>query len=169
MKNEEYFDRHFEINPESPTSIYYKGTTIPAGWKQKDRDGYQWVVTRHCQIPGGRKQFIWCLTKAIYEKTHGVTLRRNQMVIAIDGNRDNLHPDNLKVVPFSIHVKQKERNTAFYAFRNVVLKRSNPDYFKDPKDWTDPEALQAIEDEKRKRKNGESAARIGTGLKAKWI
>lgn len=169
MKHKEYFDRYFDLNPDSPTGIVYKGTDSPAGWKQKERNGYQWVIARKCQTGKGCKQFLWSVPKVIYEITHDVVLNGHQMVTHIDGNKDNLKPDNLKKVPYSLSEKQKLRNIAFNQYQNVVLSRLNPDYFKHPSEWSDPKALEALELEKQKRQRGESRIYQGIGMNRKWI
>lgn len=168
MKNIDVIERYFTLNPESPTGFYYKNTTIPAGYKHKAKDGYMWVLKRKAPTKRGYKQFMFSLDRVIYEMTHGVEVKRNQMISHIDGNKDNHKPENLKLIRDNRHVKQREKNTAFIAFRNVILPKTNPDYFKDPQDWTDPEALAALERERELRAQGISKITNRLGNVPTW-
>ncbi|EKE9051045.1 HNH endonuclease, partial [Salmonella enterica] len=115
-----------------------------------------------------KKQIIWPLKNVIYEKTRGEPLKPGLMVAHIDGNRDNLHPDNLTTTRYDLHRFQKERKFLFDTFRNVILSKENPDYFKDPADWKEPASLAALEAEKQKRADGISISYNGVGKARKW-
>ncbi|EHY6648624.1 hypothetical protein K4M64_004522 [Salmonella enterica] len=169
MKHKEIFDKYFTLDPDSPTGIYYKGTDYPAGYKQKSHGNYVWVVSRRGKIKGISRLITWSLPRVLYELSHNVEIDNGTMISYVDGNRDNLSIDNLIALPMNRRTQQQERNLAFDNYRNVILSRLNPDYFKDPKDWTNPEALAALDMERERRKQGISKKCETLGAPQKWI
>lgn len=168
MKNKDIFDRYYTFDPESPTCFYNIGTKEPAGYKQKVKNGYVWVIQKNAQTGRGRKTFMWVIPRIIYEIVHNVTLKPNQLITHKDLNKDNLHPDNLVLSNFHNSITTKQQKIAYDNYRTVKIPRYNPDYFKDPKDWTDPIALERLNAEKAKRDRGESVPSRPVGKPAIW-
>lgn len=170
MNEKEIFNQRYDFNTDSPTMFYYKGTNIPVGYKaSRGCNSYNWRISFPYYVGGKRKQANITLPNAVYEHVYGVKIKRNQMVTHIDGNKDNFHPDNLRLVMFNITEKQRLKNLAFDAYRNVILPRVNPDYYLDPADWTDPEALEMLKAERLKRATGESVVLNRVGNKQIWL
>ncbi|MFW3388142.1 UNVERIFIED_CONTAM: hypothetical protein RF648_19325, partial [Kocuria sp. CPCC 205274] len=145
--------------------FYHAGTKKPAGYKQyKHNGGYQWVLTHAMPRKDGTlRNVTHTLAKTIYELTTGdrVFTSRQQLTY-LDGNMDNLKPDNLRKIRRSVLMSALDKRRAYSAFRNVKIKKTNPDYFKDPADWTDPEAVAALNAEKEKRLKGKKPPRVGS-------
>ena len=78
---------------EKAKATMFKPGTIPPNWRpvgseRTDRDGYTMV-----KIADPNK---WILKqRLIYEQLHGVKLKKNEVVIFLDGNRQNFSADNL--------------------------------------------------------------------------
>ncbi|EBW7358877.1 hypothetical protein E2L92_21970 [Salmonella enterica subsp. enterica serovar Ibadan] len=168
MKNKEIFDKYYVFDPESPTCFYKKGTKEPAGYKQKVKAGYAWVIQKNAQTGKGRKIFMWSIPRIIYEIVNNVTLKPNQFVTHKDLNKDNLHPDNLECGGFDFVLAAKQIRKAYDNFRTVIIPRYNDDYFKDPKDWTDPDAVLRLNVEKLRREKGESLPSRKVGKPQIW-
>ncbi|EGN9856573.1 hypothetical protein IS360_003594 [Salmonella enterica] len=154
MKNKDVFLKYFKLDESSPTYITVLATGKPAGHKQKTRHkgGYVWVVKKHCRTESGRKQFMWSIPKVIYELTNNVELTSKDFIYHIDGNKDNLQRYNLTVSHGGDQYRrQAEKIEAYNAYRNVILPTDSPDYFKDPSEWTTPEALELLAKEKESR------------------
>ncbi|EGI0196870.1 hypothetical protein IFY90_004274 [Salmonella enterica] len=154
MKNREIFHKRFYLDESSPTGLSRYSDGDPAGIKCRcsGTQSYRWaVVTKE-----KGKSYTWGLPFVLYELYNGVEPQRDQMIDHVDGNKDNLTRYNLTLISFNNQTPKKLSKFAFDTYRNVMLPRYNPDYFKDPKDWTDPEALEMLEAEKRKRLSGES-------------
>ncbi|EGN4266580.1 hypothetical protein IHZ75_004382 [Salmonella enterica] len=159
MKYKELFTRLYYLDSTSPTGIRKSWNDEPAGHKQKSRhgNGYFWVIKDLFQFEdGSKKQVNYQLANCLYEMLTGHELTRNEMIYYKDVNKDNLNPVNISVGKIDPYELKKYKLHAYENFRNVILPKSNPDYFKDPKDWTDPAALEALEIEKTKRATGES-------------
>ena len=78
---------------EKAKATMFKPGTIPPNWRpvgseRTDRDGYTMVKIADPNI--------WILKqRLIYEQLHGVKLKKNEVVIFLDGNRQNFSADNL--------------------------------------------------------------------------
>ncbi|EMC1489650.1 HNH endonuclease [Salmonella enterica] len=170
MRNREYFDDYFTFDTNSPTCFYHKGTKRPAGFKEKVLDdGYVWKISKRIYFRHIKKrQFAWQLDHLIYEFSTGKELPPRYMIQHIDGNKDNLRPENLRAIPRSNKVFREEKQRAFKDFKNVLLSRTSPEYYMNPKDWILPESLERLEDEKRKRATGESKLKENLGKVARW-
>lgn len=159
MKNRDIFESLFYLDETSPTGLRRKKDDEPAGEKQRSNigNGYLWVVMGHTYDHTGRKRrFLWTLPNCLYELHNGREVQRNEMISYLDDNKDNLSPDNLVLVPFSIDTKVNLKAVAWDHYRNVILPKASEDYYKDPSEWTTPEALEALSRERLKRENGES-------------
>ncbi|EDX5289419.1 hypothetical protein BH235_004604 [Salmonella enterica subsp. enterica serovar Javiana] len=166
MKNKEIFHRYFYLDETSPTGLSRHSNGQPAGYRYKCKDAqtYAWFV--NTRLNG--VTYTWGLPFVLYELYNGVKPERNQMIDYLDGNKDNLTRYNLVLVNFNNETPKKLAKYAYDNFRNVLLKRDNPDYFKDPKDWTEPESLAALEAEKQKRASGESVFNLKKSRYSTW-
>ncbi|EHV3815218.1 hypothetical protein K0N88_001208 [Salmonella enterica] len=173
MKYKELFKRLYYVDPTSPTGLRNSWNKEPAGYKQKTRhgNGHVWVIKETFQFEDGSKeQVMYTLANCLYELATGHEVKKNEMIFYKDVNKDNLNPVNMCVGKIDLYKLKEYKRVAFENFRNVILPKSNPDYFKDPKDWTDPEALAALETEKRKRASGEVAKPATThGRPRRWL
>ncbi|EHT3579216.1 hypothetical protein KXY27_004535 [Salmonella enterica] len=154
MKHREIFDSRYYLDESSPTGLRRYSDDAPAGVKARNSDAqsYSWqLTTRH-----KGKSYTWGLPFVLYELYNGVEPRRDQMIDYADGNKDNLSRYNLTLKNYNNTTPKILSKIAYDNFRNVMIPRYNPDYFNDPKDWTDPEALEALAEERRKRVCGES-------------
>ncbi|END3518152.1 hypothetical protein ABFK60_001234 [Escherichia coli O13/129/135:H4] len=159
MKYKDLFTRLYYLDPTSPTGIRKAWNDKPAGLKQKTKDGsgYMWVIPDwFCFDDGTKKQVKYDLAACVYEMATGHEVKKDETVFYLDVNKDNLNPVNMYVGKKDPYKLRKQKAAAYESFRNVVLPKSNPDYFNDPKDWTDPEALQFLNEEREKRQTGES-------------
>ncbi|ELO6840395.1 hypothetical protein R0R95_004632 [Salmonella enterica] len=170
MREKEKFQKLFKLDDNSPTGLALIRNGKPAGYKQPEKrnDSYSWVVKHDFCTDTGRKQIRWSLPLVLWELRTGEELSRSQMISYVDGNKNNLAPYNLTAERFSIERKQEFKNIAYDNYRNIVLPKLNPDYFKDPKDWTDPEALELLNKEKQRRAAGEGKTRNRIGRLRKW-
>lgn len=172
MKYKNLFTRLYYLDETSPTGIRKSWNNEPAGIKQYTRhgNGYVWVIKDYFVLEDGtRLQVIYDLPRILWEMSTGHEPTRNEMIFYADGNKDNLSLYNLNCRPISGHSRKRYKLAAYESFRNVILPKANPDYFKDPKDWTDPDALKAIELERVKRASGESKPPYPTlGRPFKW-
>lgn len=169
MRHKEIFDKYFTYDTNSPTNFFYKGTNKPAGYKKKSKTvGYQWVIQRYANVGGIHTNIEWKLPRTIYEFANKTNLDRFTLTYHKDGNRDNLKPENIGVADnFIVRLKSDEIQTAFDNYRNVILSRTNPDYYKDPSEWTDPEAVALLAAEKQSR--GKTRRALGkAGRPRKW-
>ncbi len=159
MKYKDLFTRLYYLDDSSPTGLRKSWNDKPAGIKQKTRhkDGYMWVIKDWFVFDDGvKRQVSYDLAACLYELATGYELQKNETVYYVDVNKDNLKPVNMYVGKKDPYKLQKQKAAAYENFRNVVLPKTNPDYFKDPADWTDPEALAMLEAEKRSRAEGTS-------------
>ncbi|EHQ2770447.1 hypothetical protein KRB99_000016 [Salmonella enterica] len=159
MKFKELFTRLYYLDDTSPTGIRKAWNKEPAGIKQKTRhpNSYMWVIKdRFVCDDGVRRQVIFDVAACIYEMATGYELQKGEAIFYHDVNKDNLKPVNMYVGKQDPYKQKELKLNAYENFRSVILPKTNPDYFKDPKDWTDPEALQLLEAEKEKRRTGES-------------
>lgn len=149
------FFKRFEYNPESPTCFYYKGTTKPAGYKDRKRNSYQWLIDTQFMVKSKRTTFTWSLPKVIFEVSRGIELNDSYMMVYhLDGDKDNNHPDNLALRSLSTKPKREENVKAYHEFKNVLISKENSDYFKHPSQWSNPESLEALAREKQLRIDG---------------
>lgn len=140
-------------DPDSPTYLSYISTGLPAGIKVKNNG-----------LHGGPSYTWWFrwgdirfnLKSVIYYLYHGVEAPQKMFIKPIDGDLDNLNPEN-----FALYPKAQQRSInhrlnieAYKQFKNVILPKDNPDYFKHPSEWTNPEAIAALEQEKANRISG---------------
>lgn len=154
MKHKEIFDLRFYLDESSPTGLRRYSDEEPAGSKARctGAQSYAWQLTTRYK----GKSYTWGLPFVLYELYNGIEPSRDQMIDYIDGNKDNLTRYNMTLKSWNNKTPKLHAKFAYDTFRNVFLPRYNPDYFNDPKDWTDPEALEALEAEKKKRASGES-------------
>ncbi|ECV2890799.1 hypothetical protein F2230_21720 [Salmonella enterica] len=166
MKNKEIFHRYFYLDETSPTGLSRHSDGQPAGNKHKctGAQTHSWLVNTSVQ----GKTYTWGLPFVLYELYNGVKPERNQMIDYLDGNKDNLTRYNLVLVNFNNSTPKKLAKYAYDNFRNILLKKDSPDYFKDPKDWTEPESLAALEAEKQKRASGESVFNLKKSRFSTW-
>ncbi|EJN5909420.1 hypothetical protein ABE356_000212 [Escherichia coli] len=173
MKYKELFTRLYYLDNTSPTGIRKAWNDEPAGLKQKTKDGsgYMWVIPDwFCFDDGTKRQVKYDLAACVYEMATGYEVKKDETVFYLDVNKDNLNPVNMYVGKKDPYKLSKQKSAAYESFRNVVLPKKNPDYFNDPKDWTDPEALAMLEAERQKRAAGESkppSSRMGRPRKWK--
>ncbi|EAQ0500013.1 hypothetical protein CTP45_24600 [Salmonella enterica] len=159
MKYKELFTRLYYLDPTSPTGIRKAWNDEPAGLKQKTRhdDGYMWVIKDwFCFDDGTKQQIVYDLASCVYEMVTGYQLQKNETIYYHDVNKDNLNPVNMYVGKKDPYKLRKQKVAAYEGFRNVILPKTNPDYFNDPADWTDPEALAMLEAERQRRAEGTS-------------
>lgn len=149
MKHEKVFHKNFIYDESSPTKIRYRRNGKPAGYKQIDRryDTYNWVLA----AKDAGKCYIWGLPFLIWELRTGFKPDYNYMINYKDVNKDNLSAYNMVLGRVSLSDNRILKKTAYDNYRNVILPRDNPDYYKDPADWTDPEALSLLNKEKERR------------------
>lgn len=166
MKHKEIFHRYFYLDETSPTGFRRHSDKEPAGFKRKNKESqtHTWLLN----VSYRGKSYGWGLPFALYELFNGVAPESNQMIDYLDGNKDNLSPYNLVLVNLNNETPKKLAKNAYDNFRNVILKKDNPDYFKDPKDWTEPESLAALEAEKQKRASGESVFNLKKSRYSTW-
>ncbi|EJH4367116.1 hypothetical protein ND480_002109 [Salmonella enterica subsp. enterica serovar Bareilly] len=173
MKYKDLFMRLYYLDETSPTGLRKSWNDKPAGIKQKTKsaNGYMWVIPDWFRFDDGtRKQVKYDLAACVYEMATGRELKKNETIYYLDVNKDNLNPVNMFVGIKDPRKLKQHKQAAYENFRNVILPKTNPDYFKDPKDWTDPEALAMLEEEKRKRATGESKPPVpNVGRPRKWI
>ena len=156
MKYKDLFTRLYYLDDTSPTGIRKAWNNQPAGMKQKHENGYMWVIKDWFQFEdGSKKQITYDLAACLYEMRTGQELQKDQMIIYLDGNKDNLLPYNVTVGKQDRYKQKRYKQQAYDNFRNVVLPKTNPDYFKDPKDWTHPKALELLQAERDKRATGQ--------------
>ncbi|EEO8179083.1 hypothetical protein G7D34_003714 [Salmonella enterica] len=150
MKHEEVFNRHFIYDETSPTAIRCIKTGFPAGFKKYDSryDTYNWVLS--CKDNGN--SYMWGLPFLIWELRTGQKPSNAYMINYRDVNKDNFDSYNMVLERAKFSVNKNLKKEAVKMFRNVILPRDNPDYYKDPADWTDPEALKCLADERKRRK-----------------
>lgn len=159
MKYKDLFTRLYYLDDTSPTGIRKSWNDEPAGIKQKTRsaNGYMWVIMDWFSFDDGiKRQVCYDLAACLYEMATGHEVKKNETIYYVDVNKDNLNPVNMYVGKKDPYKLKQQKTVAYENFRNVILPKSNPDYFKDPKDWTDPEALAMLEAERQKRAAGES-------------
>ncbi|EDI8735815.1 hypothetical protein GEM21_05485 [Salmonella enterica] len=158
MKYKDLFIRLYYLDDTSPTGIRKAWNDKPAGIKQNNpKGGYMWVIKDWFHFDDGtKKQIVYDLAATLIEMRTGKPLKKGEQVFYRDGNKDNLLPYNVFTGKADRHQRKRNTLTAYENFRTVILPKTNPDYFKDPKDWTDPEALEALETEREKRAAGES-------------
>ncbi|EBA3920941.1 hypothetical protein EE88_21670 [Salmonella enterica] len=172
MKHAEDFKKLFRLDPSSPTGLVKIRNGLPAGNKQRttNNNTYVWSVRGNVLIDGKWKVIKWSLPNVIYELSTGKEVSPNEYITYKDGNKDNFSFDNLELLPAFSHEENKRLNNyAYDNCRNIILDPKNPDYYKDPKDWTHPESLKAIAIDKQARLNGENKPnQRGGGRKRKW-
>lgn len=159
MKYKELFKRLYYLDPTSPTGIRKAWNDEPAGIKQKTghANGYMWIIKDWVITDDGvRRCIVYDLAACVYEMATGYELQPNETVYYHDVNKDNLKPVNMYVGKKDPRKLKQQKDVAYENFRSVILPKSNPDYFNDPKDWTDPEAVELLEAERQKRAAGES-------------
>ena len=159
MKYKDLFTRLYYLDETSPTHIRKAWDNKPAGWKQKTPhpNGYMWVLKdRFAFEDGTTKQINYDLAACIYEMATGYQIKPNEAIYYHDVNKDNLNPVNMYVGKKDPYKQKELKQVAYENFRNVILPKSNPDYFNDPKNWTDPEALAMLQAEREKREQGTS-------------
>ncbi|EOG8337661.1 hypothetical protein ACLIX5_004459 [Salmonella enterica subsp. enterica serovar Bredeney] len=167
MKYEKEFNDRFVLDETSPTGLRERKTGAIAGEKQKANGytGYHWIV----RTTVNKKRIRWTLPHVLIELRTGQTLNKFQMVDYLDGNKDNLSAKNLVIVPKTTTKAETTHKVAFASYRNIILSRNNPDYYKDPTDWTDPASLAALAAEQEKRAKGESVATTKLGRPRLWL
>lgn len=157
MKHSEEFYKQYKFDNTSPTGITRLSNGKPAGCKIfEGKLTYNWDLVLYIT---GKKDVRYSLPRLVYEGFYGYPPHESQVIAFVDGNKDNLDPLNMILYPKTGNqkgMKSRELRTAYRSFRTVQLPRSNPDYFNDPKDWTDPVALKLLDEEKHKRDTGES-------------
>jgi len=172
MKYKNLFIRLYYLDDTSPTGLRKSWNNEPAGIKQITRhgNGYVWVIKDYFILEDGtRTQVTYDLPRCLWELAKGEAPKKNEMIFYADGNKDNLSLYNLSCNPIDLYTRKRYKLAAYEAFRNVILPKANPDYYKDPANWTDPEALEALETERRKRATGESKPPFPTlGRPFKW-
>ena len=159
MKYKDLFIRLYYLDETSPTGIRKAWNNEPAGIKQKTRhpNGYLWVIKDWFQFEdGSKKQTSYDLAACVYEMATGYVLKPGEAIYYRDVNKDNLNPVNMYVGKIDPYKQKQLKLAAYESFRSVVLPKLNSDYFKNPADWTDPQALALLNEEKRKREAGES-------------
>ncbi|KJP43604.1 hypothetical protein SR70_04875 [Klebsiella aerogenes] len=159
MKYKNLFTRLYYLDDTSPTGIRKSWNNEPAGIKQRTPHdgGYIWVIKDYFILDDGtRFQVTYDLARVLWELKTGYEPTRKEMIFYADGNKDNLSLYNLTCNDMNHYTRKRYKLAAYEAFRNVILPKANPDYYKDPKDWTDPRALEALEAERRKRAVGDS-------------
>ncbi|MDG0490075.1 hypothetical protein [Klebsiella variicola] len=167
MKYKDLFTRLYYVDDSSPTGVRKSWNDEPAGLKQKTKsaNGYMWIIKDWFVFDDGiKRQVNYDLASCLYEMATGYELQKNETVYYVDVNKDNLNPVNMYVGKKDPYKLRQQKIAAYEGYRNVILPKSNPDYFKDPADWTDPEALAMLEAEREKRATGESkppASKIG--------
>ncbi|EDI2893889.1 hypothetical protein CDG24_25180 [Salmonella enterica subsp. enterica serovar Newport] len=148
MKYREYFEQLFKLDENSPTWLSYRSTGEIAGRKVKGPNPgfYTWSVRAYIYPDGVKTQVQWTIPRCVYELFHGVELTRKDQLIFKDGNKNNLSPYNMTVSSVAASIVFDDSD-----YSNVVLPAANPDYFKHFSEWTDPEALELLEAEKKRR------------------
>lgn len=159
--------KQIALDPNSPTGLKWLKDGSAAGTKQPSWAGYVWVLRVTIPLADKSKRITYTLPRVLWELTHGTEPRKDQMIGYLDGDQDNLKADNMTLIPYSTWEAQKAQVKAWESYRNVILPKYNPDYFKAPADWTDPTALAALQDERNRRATGESAIKK-MGRPQKW-
>ena len=158
MKYKDLFTRLYYLDETSPTGIRKAWNDKPAGYKQRTRspNGYMWVIRDWFRFEDGtQKQIIYDLASCLYEMSTGYVLQKGESIYYYDVNKDNLNPVNMYVGKTDPYKQKELKRVAYENYRNVILPKTNPDYFKDPSEWTDPQALESLTEERRKRESGE--------------
>ncbi|HAV9873772.1 TPA: hypothetical protein JLH60_004748 [Escherichia coli] len=171
MQYSEEFHKNFSLDPNSPTGLIKNRNGKPAGEKHRNTNHscYHWIARiRIYNTDGTSTYYKWSIPCVLFELYNGIEPRKDQLIGYKDNNRDNLSKENLYLLPLTYNESYKAQQVAFDTYRNVILSKRNPDYYKDPKDWTDPEALEALETEKAKRAAGLSVAYRKAGRPQKW-
>lgn len=159
MKYKDLFTRLYYLDETSPTHIRKAWNDEPAGMKQptKCANGYIWIIKDWFQFEdGSKKQIVYDLAACVYEMATGYQLKPNETIYYHDVNKDNLNPVNMYVGKKDPRKLGEAKKVAYENFRNVILPKSNPDYFKTPAEWTNPKALELLQAERNKRASGES-------------
>lgn len=155
MLSLEYLKTILRYDPDSPTCLTFIKSGKVAGFKDKNNykhggASYTWYI-RHKAVKVN-------LDRVVYSLYHNIEIPETLFVRLIDGDLDNHRPDNLALYPKrrKCTIMNQCNLKAYAEFKTVILPKTNPDYFKHPKDWTDPEALAALEKEKEQRLSGHS-------------
>lgn len=155
MQSLELWKTILRFDPDSPTCLSYIKSGKTAGFKDKNNHkhggaSYTWYVKI--------KKKKYNLDRIVYSLYHNIEIPESLFVKLIDGDLDNHHPDNFALYPKrrKVTIMNQCNLKAYAEFKTIILPKDNPDYFKAPKDWTDPIALEYLAKEKEQRLSGHS-------------
>lgn len=168
MKYKEFIYSHYYLDTTSPTGLRKSWNHKPAGVKSKHNGGYSWVISDRVKVDGITRRVVWSLQNVLYELAYKHEVKPDERIYRVNDNKDDHSLYNLTLDKLNVPRTYRETLEAWNSFRNVVLPLSNPDYFKAPADWTDPEAVKMLDEEKRKRREGTSKPPKKTGRLRKW-